>query len=111
MEKGKLNTKSKRELGVCILRRHPPEYRMLGKEERLKIDGEKKILNEKWIKKEGVARLGVYNPVWGTEYSTMEFWEFPDLESIAEYRQEISKIEGHVTFFTFLVGASAHWVK
>ena len=105
-------TKSnKKNLGVCILSHHPPEYRMLTKKQRSKIDEEKKILTKKWLKKDNVVRLGVYNPVWGTKFSTMEFWEFPDLESIANYRREISAIEGHVTFFKFLLGSRAHWIK
>jgi len=104
-----MSEKSKR-LGACILTWHPPEYRTLSKEERSAIDSKTKALNEKWFAKEVVARLGVYNPVWGTEYSTMEFWEFPDLESIQMYRREISEIQGHVTFFKFLLGARAHWL-
>ena len=98
-------------IGVCILTRHPPQYRTLTKEERLTIDQKKKELNSFWFTKDGVVRLGVYNPVWGTEYSTMEFWEFPDVDSLAEYRRAISKIESHVTFFKFLLGSRAHWIK
>jgi hypothetical protein len=103
--------KNRETLGICILSWHPPEYRKLTKEERLTIDEKKKELNQTWFKKEDVKRLGVFNPVWGTKYSTMEFWEFPNLQSVAEYRHEISKIEGHVTFFEFLLGTKAHWIK
>ena len=106
-----MNDEKKKNIGVCILTRHPPQYRTLKKEERQVIDEKKRELNKLWFEKKGVARLGVYNPVWGTEYSTMEFWEFPDINSLAEYRRAISKIEGHVTFFKFLMGSRAHWIK
>jgi len=106
-----MSEKKKMNIGVCILTRHPPEYRTLKKEERLCIDEKKKALNKLWFEREAVVRLGVYTPVWGTEYSTMEFWEFPDINSLAEYRSAISKIEGHVTFFKFLLGSRAHWIE
>ena len=106
-----MEQKSNKGLGVCILTWHPPEYRQITSDERDKIDLEKRKLNNEWLKKIGVTRFGVYNPVWGTKYSTMEFWAFPDLDSIAEYRRQLSGIEGHITFFKFLVGAYAHWMR
>lgn len=107
IQRGELMSKNGNEpIGVVMLMRHTPEFRNLSKEELSKSDEEIVGLMKKWHSKEGARLLGFYGPVFGTEYSIMEFWEFPDLDSVIKFRREFLDLKGRHVFLKFLIGKS-----
>lgn len=104
-------SKNKEPIGVVMLMRHPAEFRELPKEELSKVDEEIRALMKRWHSKEGVRLLGFYGPVFGTEYSIMEFWEFPDLDAVIKFRREFMDLKGRYVFLKFLIGKSQITVK
>lgn len=99
-------SKGKKPIGVVMFMRHPSEFRSLSKEELSKVDEKIRGLMKKWHSKEGVRLLGFYGPIFGTEYSIMEFWEFPDLDSVIKFRRECIDLKGRYVFLKFLIGKS-----
>jgi len=97
-------SKCKEPIGVVVLTGHPPEFRDLTKEQAKEYNDKLRALIKKWNSKEGVRLFGIYMPVLGTTWSTMEFWEFPDFDSIIGFRREFMDQCGRYSFVKLLIG-------
>jgi hypothetical protein len=53
----------------------------------------------------GAKILGTYRSDWSSEWSGFQFWEFPDIELLEEYRLAIDEVE-HIKYFvgTVIIG-------
>ena len=91
--------------------KHPAEYRKLPEEIRNKNFEKFIALLKKWHSKKDVRLKGYYGPVFGTEYSLMVVWEFPDLDAVIEFRRELMDEQGQNSYFKFLIGESMKSVK
>ena len=58
-------------------------------------------IHEEFIKK-GVKEFGTYRSDWSSEWSGFQFWEFPDIETLEEYRLAIDDVE-HIKYFQGMV--------
>ena len=106
-----MNKATLESIGTILFYKHPPEYRKIPSNVRKKNLEKLLILFKKWHSKEDTRIVGSYTPVFGTDWSLMVVWEFPDLDTILEFRRELMDEQGQNAVFKFLIGKTWKSVK